>query len=125
MVQHGDEPEQSGEQPATVSHQTAESFIRCVPSLDDCANGAEQTRYHRNPPEECGRAVRLVCSYAATPDEARELCTCSVSIPATAAAPAGSPGNIIITECGRAVTHCTSTRPETGQASRTPPPLRP
>lgn len=44
-------------------------------SIDDYANGAEQTRYHRNPPEECGRAVWLVCSYAHDADDARELCT--------------------------------------------------
>lgn len=42
-------------------------------SIDDQANGAEQTRYHRNPPEECGRAVRLVCCYAHNADDAREL----------------------------------------------------
>ncbi len=43
--------------------------------INDHANAAEQTRYHRNPPEECGRAVRLVCSYANNADDARELCT--------------------------------------------------
>lgn len=46
-----------------------------MPSIDDNANGAEQTRYHRNPPEECGRAVRLVCSHAHDADDARELCS--------------------------------------------------
>ncbi|MGH3929419.1 MAG: hypothetical protein ACRDTF_05515, partial [Pseudonocardiaceae bacterium] len=44
-------------------------------SIDDYANGAEQTRYHRNPPEECERAVWLVCSYAHDADDALELCT--------------------------------------------------
>lgn len=44
-------------------------------SIDDTGNGAQQTRYHRNPPEECGRAVRLVCSYAHDAADARELCT--------------------------------------------------
>lgn len=43
-------------------------------SIDDNANGAQQTRYDRNSPEECGRAVRLVCSYARNADDARELC---------------------------------------------------
>ncbi|MGQ0777696.1 MAG: hypothetical protein ACT4NY_25355 [Pseudonocardiales bacterium] len=42
-------------------------------SIDDYANGAEQTRYHCNPPDECGRVVRLVCSYAKDADDAREL----------------------------------------------------
>ncbi len=44
-----------------------------MPSIDDSANGTEQTRSHRNPPEECGRAVRLVCSYTHDADDAREL----------------------------------------------------
>ncbi|MGH3929067.1 MAG: hypothetical protein ACRDTF_03725 [Pseudonocardiaceae bacterium] len=42
-------------------------------SIDDSVNGAEQTRPYRNPPEECGRAVRLVCSYAHNADDARGL----------------------------------------------------
>ncbi|MGQ0779396.1 MAG: hypothetical protein ACT4NY_34105 [Pseudonocardiales bacterium] len=42
-------------------------------SLDDNVNGAEQTRSYPNPPEECGRAVRLVCSYAHNADDAWEL----------------------------------------------------
>lgn len=44
-------------------------------SIDDSVNGAEQTRSHRNPAEECGRAVRLVCRYARNADDARELFT--------------------------------------------------
>lgn len=31
---------------------------------DDSTCGTERLGYHRNSPEECGRAVRLVCSYA-------------------------------------------------------------
>ncbi|MGH3908628.1 MAG: hypothetical protein ACRDTE_31260 [Pseudonocardiaceae bacterium] len=46
-----------------------------MPSIDDNANGAEQTRSHRNPPEECARTIRLVCSYARNVDDAQELCT--------------------------------------------------
>lgn len=45
-----------------------------MPSIDDNVNGSEQTRYHRNAPEECGRAVRLMCSYAHDADDARKLC---------------------------------------------------
>lgn len=44
-------------------------------SIDNNANGTEQTRYRRNPPEECGRVVRLVCSYAQDANDARELFT--------------------------------------------------
>jgi len=42
--------------------------------IDDSTYGAEQTGCHRTPPEECGRVVRLVCSYAHDVDDARELC---------------------------------------------------
>lgn len=44
-------------------------------SIDDNANGTQQTHYNRKPPEERGRVVRLVCSYALDADDARELCT--------------------------------------------------
>lgn len=43
--------------------------------IDGYADGAQQAQYHRNSLEECGQAVRLVCSYAHDADDARELCT--------------------------------------------------
>ncbi|MCA1601290.1 MAG: hypothetical protein LC776_06485 [Acidobacteria bacterium] len=41
-------------------------------SINDHVNVAEQTRYHRNPPEECGRAVRpaMAASHEITLDSA-------------------------------------------------------
>lgn len=47
---------------------------RTMSSIDDHANGAEQTRSHPNSAEECRRVVRLVCSYAQDADDARRLC---------------------------------------------------
>lgn len=45
-----------------------------MPWVDDSTHGTGRTGYYHNLPEECGRVVRLVCSYAHDVDDVRELC---------------------------------------------------